>query len=71
MTYKHLLEELQELNPAELEQEVMAHLPDGDEYVPVWAVGICDDKDPYDMSHQDTAHDDGMTYDHIVLVTGS
>ncbi len=63
MTYKHLLEELQELSPAELEQEVMVHLPDGDEYAPVWAVGICADE-PSEM-------DDGMTYDHIVLVTGS
>jgi len=63
-----LLKELQELTPAELEQEVMAHLPDGDEYAPVWAVGVCTDKDPYDMSED---VDDGMTYDHIVLVTGS
>ena len=68
MTYKHLLAELQELSPTQLEQEVMAHLPDGDEYVPVWAVGVCADKDPYDMSED---VDDGMTYDHIVLVTGS
>ena len=68
MTYKHLLAELQELSPTQLEQEVMAHLPDGDEYVPVWAVGICADKDPHDMSED---VDDGMTYDHIVLVTGS
>ena len=68
MTYKHLLAELEELSPDQLEQEVMAHLPDGDEYVPVWAVGVCTDKDPYDMSED---VDDGMTYDHIVLVTGS
>jgi len=68
MIYRHLLEELQKLSPDQLEQEVMVYHSWSAEYIPVWEVGVCADKDPCDMSED---VDDGLTYDHIVLVTGS
>jgi hypothetical protein len=40
MTYKELLEQLRELTPVQLEQNVSVHLLEIDEYIPVWAVGV-------------------------------
>jgi len=51
MTYKHLLEELQELSPTQLEQDVTIHLSEVDEYVPAWAVSITVEADVLDEDH--------------------
>ena len=63
MIYKHLLEELQELSPAQLEQDVTIHLSEVDEYVPAWAVGIA--VETGSMVDTSGVLDD----DHIVLVS--
>ena len=51
MTYQHLLEELQKLSPAQLEQNVTVHLSEVDEYMPAWAVGIAVETDVLDEDH--------------------
>ena len=51
MTYRHLLKELQELSPTQLEQDVTIHLSEVDEYVPAWAVGIAVETDVLDEDH--------------------
>ena len=52
MTYRELLEQLEQLTQDQLEQNVSVHLSEVDEYVPVWAVGIAvEDQSVLDEDH--------------------
>jgi predicted HAD superfamily phosphohydrolase YqeG len=44
MTYRELLEELKQLTPTQLEQDVTVYLSDLDEYIAAWEVGVADEE---------------------------
>ena len=52
MTYRELLEQLEQLTQDQLEQNVSVHLSEVDEYIPVWAVGLAvEDQSALDEDH--------------------
>ena len=52
MTYRELLEELKQLTPTQLGQDVTVYLSDLDEYIAAWEVGVAvEDQSVLDEDH--------------------